>query len=86
MCKKCSVASLDLFAILFTLCSNGLLHDGYNVDELWLVSNIVSQRVVSIVLLRTVIAYSRQLRSTNHSLLVHILGSLFYHNFGVFYL
>lgn len=33
--KKCSVASPNLFAVVFALCSNGLSYD--DVDELWLV-------------------------------------------------
>ncbi|URD83106.1 hypothetical protein MUK42_18859 [Musa troglodytarum] len=32
-----------------TLHSNGLLHNGDNIDELWLVLNVTPQRVMSIV-------------------------------------
>ncbi|URE06811.1 coiled-coil domain-containing protein 111 [Musa troglodytarum] len=35
--KKHSVAFLDPFVVMLTLCSNGLPHDGDNADELWFV-------------------------------------------------
>ena len=39
--RKRSNTSPDLFAVALALCPNGLLHDGNNVDKLWLVSDVV---------------------------------------------
>lgn len=48
-CRKCSIASINSFAIVLALYSNGISHDNINVDELWLVLNVVPQRAMSIV-------------------------------------
>ncbi|URE37770.1 hypothetical protein MUK42_03521 [Musa troglodytarum] len=39
-CKKCSITSPNLFMVTLALCSNGLLHDGDDVDELQLVPDV----------------------------------------------
>ncbi|URE06815.1 coiled-coil domain-containing protein 111 [Musa troglodytarum] len=45
--KKHSVAFLDPFVVMLTLCSNGLPHDGDNADELWYVLTLpVKEEVI----------------------------------------
>ncbi|URD78257.1 hypothetical protein MUK42_01409 [Musa troglodytarum] len=49
MRKKHSTTSLNSFAVVLALCSNGLLHDDDDMDELQLVPDAIPQKAESIV-------------------------------------
>ncbi|RZS01109.1 hypothetical protein BHM03_00030933 [Ensete ventricosum] len=46
VCKECSVTSPNPFVVVLALCPNGLSHDDDDVEELWLVLDVVLQRVI----------------------------------------